>query len=315
VIRFPGIPNLPDPRQEGWPAFLLAFILREDRRLRQGWRILLFFVAWFLLSLFITIPVGLIFPGREPLPWVTPFLGGVVTLLVSWVFLVMEDRPLASMGLWLNRRWLRQFLTGVLGGLLLAGLPALLLAFLGGIHWRPAEVRILPLLGSGLLLAGAQALSQEAFARGYIFQRLVVGLGRWPAQGIIALGFLLFHDLAPGGVPRLLDILALVLMSLLLGEAWLSTRSLALPFGLHAGWSFSLSTLLGFAVSGRRSPGLLLPAADPAHPLWLTGGASGLEASLPGLGACTLLLLFLIWRSHRRSRFQDPDWDEPTRIF
>ncbi len=317
MIQFPGLSHLPDPRQEGWPTFLMAFFLREDHRLRQGWRILLFLVAWFLLGPLISIPVGLLFHGREAPPWVAPLLGGLVTLLVSWGFLAAEGRPLASMGLWLNRKWLRQMLAGLLGGLLLAGLPALWLASLGGIHWRPSEVRVLPTIGLGCLLAGAQAFSQEAIARGYVFQRLIVGLGRWPGQVIIALGFLILHGLVPSvsGLPRLLDLLALVLMSLILGEAWLATHSLALPFGLHAGWSFAQSTLLGFAVSGHRSPGLLLPTSNPAFPPWLTGGPSGLEAALPGLLASAIVLLVLLLRSHRRACFQDPDWDEPTRIF
>lgn len=316
-MRFPGLPDLPSPAQVGWPAFLTAFILREDRRLRQGWRILLFLMAWFLLGPLVSIPVGVIFTAREAPAWVPSLLGGLVTLLVSWGFLTAEGRPLGSLGLWLNRRWLRLLLAGFLGGLLLVGIPALVLASLGGIHWRAAEVRTLPLLGAGLLLAGSQALSQEAFARGYVFQRLIVGLGRWPAQCALALCFVGLHGLTPSasGLPRLLDFAYLVLMSFALGLAWLRTRSLALPFGLHAGWAFAQSTLLGFPANGHHAPGLFLPASNPALPLWVTGGASGLEGSLPGLLFLVLaVLLLLLWGS-RPGRFQDPDWDEPTRIF
>jgi hypothetical protein len=315
-MKFPGLPELPPPSQVGWPAFLISFILREDHRLRQGWRILLFLMAWFLLGPLISIPVGVMFPGREAPAWISPLLGGVVTLFVSWGFLAAEGRPLGSLGLWLNRRWVRLLLAGFLGGLLLVGLPALSLAFLGGLHWRAAEVRTLTTVGTGLLLAGAQALSQEAFARGYVFQRLIVGLGRWPAQALLALCFLALHGLVPtaSGLPRFLDVLYLILMSFLLGSAWLRTRSLALPLGLHAGWAFAQATLLGFPASGQKSPSLFLPVSDPSFPQWITGGAAGSEASLPGLLLVALGLLLLRLGAHRPGRFQDPDWDEPTRV-
>lgn len=307
------LPRLPRPGREGW----IAFILREDHRLRQGWRILLFLLAWFLLGpLLVAVPLGLLFPGREAPAWIAPLLGGLATLLVSWGFLALEDRPLASLGLWINRRWLRQMLSGLLLGLLMVALPALLLAALGAIHWRPTENRALPLLATGLLIAGARAFSQEIFARGYVFQRLAAGLGRWPAQGLVAFGFLLIHGLIPGafGLSRLLDLTALVLMSLVLGEAFLRTRSLALPFGLNAGWTFAQATLLGFSTGGQSTPGLYLPTANPTFSRWLTGGPSGLEASVPGLLASALTLLVMLWVSRRQNRFKDPEWDEPSRI-
>ena len=317
MLKLPGLPRLPNPTRAGWPAFLLAFLLRPDGRLRHGWRVLLFLIAWFLLGPLISTPVGLIFSGRPAAAWVTPLLAGLVTLLVSWGFLALEGRPLASLGLWLNRVWLRQLLTGLLGGFLLAGLPALLLAFLGGVHWRASEVRVFPAIVGGLLLAGAQAFAQEVFARGYVFQRLIAGLGRWPAQAIVALGFLAMHGLAPGatGLSRLLDLLALVLMSLMLGEAWLRARSLALPFGIHAGWSFVQCTLLGFAISGHTAPGLLVPTPNPAYRSWLTGGHSGFEASVPGLAVASLALLLLLLGNGRLRRSQGANWDENTRIF
>ena len=310
--------RFPRPGREGWFTFLAAFILREDRRLRQGWRILLFVLAWFLLGpLLVAMPMGLLFPGREAPAWVAPFLGGLATLLVSWGFLTMEDRPLASLGLWLNRKWLRQLIGGLLLGLLLVALPAVLFLSMGAIHWRAAEARPLSTLGIGFLIAASRAFSQEVFARGYVFQRLTAGLGHWPAQGLVALGFLALHGLAPGatGFPRLVDLAALALMSLVLGEAFLATRSLALPLGLNTGWAFAQATLLGFPTSRYATAPLYLPTTNPNLPVWLTGGAAGLEASLPGLLTAAIALLVLLMLGRRQNRFKDPDWDEPSRIF
>jgi hypothetical protein len=48
--------------------------------------------------------------------------------------------------------------------------------------------------------------------------------------------------------------------------------------------------VLGFGVSGEAEPGLLVPTFGSA-PTWLTGGAFGLEASLPGLLTLIVLLI------------------------
>lgn len=316
-MRFPGLPTLPDPRQEGWIAFFTAFLLREDHRLRQGWRILLFLVAVFLLRPLVDIPVGLIFHGGDAPAWVSALLAAGTTLVVSWGFLAVEGRPLASLGLWLGKRWLRQSLAGIVGGLLLAGVPALALTLAGAVQWQIREVSVPRTLGAGLLFAVSLAFSQELFARGYVFQRLIIGLGRWPAQAVLAVSFLYLHGMAPAlaGSLRLLDLVTLVLASLTLGEAWIRTQSLALPFGLHAGWTLAQGTLLGFAAGGRPIQGLLAPSLSPSHPAWLTGGASGVEASLPGVLTMALALGVLLLLPRRQDPFRDPDYDEPTRIF
>ena len=82
-MRFPGIPDLPDPRREGWGPFFKAFVLREDGRLRQGWRILGFLLALFLASLLVSAPVGLFFLGRSVPVWFPSLVAGLVCLLVS----------------------------------------------------------------------------------------------------------------------------------------------------------------------------------------------------------------------------------------
>lgn len=315
-MRFPGIPELPDPRRDGWGPFLKAFVLREDGRLRQGWRILGFLVALFLASLLVSVPVGLFFLGREVPAWFQPLVAGLVCLLVSWLFLGVEGRPLATLGLWLDRRFVRHALGGILGGLLLALVPAATLWGLGIYRWAPTEGALAALLVQGLLLALATGFYEELLARGYLFQRLIAGLGPWTAQGLVALAWLLLHGHAPG-LPwqaRLLDMGQVVLASLLLGQAWLRTHSLALPMGLHAGWVLAQGTLLGFPVGGVAPAALLAPVAREGAPAWLTGLGGGLESTLPTVGAFALaFLLFLPWR--RPAPPPASGWEDTTRIF
>lgn len=315
-MRFPGIPHLPDPRRDGWGPFLGAFVLREDGRLRQGWRVLAFLVALFLASLLVSVPVGLFYLGRAVPVWFPPLVAGLVCLLVTWGFLGVEGRPLATLGLWLDRRWVRHLLLGLLGGFLLVFLPSAGLWGLGLYRWVPAEGFLPALLGRGLLLAAATGFYEELLARGYLFQRLLAGLGPWPAQALVALAWLLLHGHAPG-LPwqaRLLDLLNVVLASLLLGQAWLRTRSLALPMGLHAGWVFAQGTLLGFPVGGVTPPALLVPRVSEGAPAWLSGLSGGLESTLPTAIAFALAFLLLLpWR--RPHPLPAADWEETTRIF
>ena len=62
--------------------------------------------------------------------------------------------------------------------------------------------------------------------------------------------------------------------------------------GIHLGWNWAQGNLLGFGVSGTEAgPTVLKPVFD--GPEWLTGGAFGLEASLPCLlviGVCCVWL-------------------------
>jgi len=64
--------------------------------------------------------------------------------------------------------------------------------------------------------------------------------------------------------------------------AFLKTKSLAMPLGLHFMANFTQGTILGFGVSGEKDPGLLKPVFDNA-PVWLSGGDFGIEASATGL--------------------------------
>ncbi len=85
----------------------------------------------------------------------------------------------------------------------------------------------------------------------------------------------------------------LFLAGLFLAYAYLRTRRLWLPIGLHIGWNFFESTVLGFPVSGLSLFGLLQNSL--AGPDIYTGGAFGPEAGLvllPALALGTILVYY-----------------------
>jgi hypothetical protein len=83
------------------------------------------------------------------------------------------------------------------------------------------------------------------------------------------------------------------LASIMFGLAFVRTKSLALPLGLHWMANWVQGGILGLAVSGSKQPGLLKPIFGTA-PNWLTGGQFGLEASLPGL-ICVLMIVVMLY--------------------
>ena len=62
-------------------------------------------------------------------------------------------------------------------------------------------------------------------------------------------------------------------------------------WALHFSWNFTMNGVFGLANSGRDLPGLIKPTVS--GPVWLTGGATGPEASVLSIGF-DLLLLFLL---------------------
>ena len=72
----------------------------------------------------------------------------------------------------------------------------------------------------------------------------------------------------------------------MLGAAYMLTRSLWLPMGLHAAWNFTQGEIFDIPVSGTPSRTVLVTRASAGHPL-LTGDGFGLEASLIAIVVAT----------------------------
>ena len=95
------------------------------------------------------------------------------------------------------------------------------------------------------------------------------------------------------GSVKLLASINIFLASILFGLAFIQTKSLATPLGLHWMANWVQGGVLGLGVSGTEQTGLLKPLFGEA-PTWLTGGQFGLEASLPGL-ICVVMMLSMFF--------------------
>jgi hypothetical protein len=267
---------------------LISTFLNSERQLRNGWWILLFFLG---LASFL-VPTLLIAQQHErdvSISW-----QATIIFLVSILCQLLRQKPLAELLGSFDVRWLKELFLGILLGSALMLIPAFILGILGWVDWRWSLVGLSVLASSVSLFAGV-AVAEELLFRGFVFQRLISGLGMWPAQLIAAAFFLLSHMNNPGmtGSTKVMAGINIFLASIMFGLAFVQTESLAMPLGLHWMANWMQGGILGFGVSGSEQSGLLKPVFGNA-PVWLTGGQFGLEASLPGL-LCVLIILFMLY--------------------
>lgn len=287
------------------------FFINEEGHLRSGWRLAIFVMA-FLISVQLT--QALLFRGFAVVlnrslndlsnsNWSFAVGHGSILIsatVVAWVCgALLEELPFRALGCSFQRGWLRNFGIGSAFGAATLFLAALLAAVTRGIQFRfdtAGERAIGETLAMSAILFVFAAAAEEMLFRGYPLQTLTRANIAWLGVLLTSVPFAAVHLNNPHAVPGF-TFLNTALAGVWLAVAYLRTRSLWLPLGLHWAWNWAQSSLLGLPVSGieRISPAPLLQAMN-AGPDWLTGGSYGIE----GGAACTLALLVstvVIWRT------------------
>ena len=170
------------------------------------------------------------------------------------------------------------------------------IAFLGGYHvhgWGS--------LGGAIALLGfmaAAAVTEELVFRGILFRIVEGRFGTWVALGVTAVLFGLAHLLNPHAT--LWGAIAIAIEAgAMLAAAYVATRSLWLPIGLHFGWNYAEGAIFGTDVSGSNTPEGLLHATT-SGPTLLSGGVFGPEASIYSVLAGTIVTIVFLWLARRR---------------
>jgi hypothetical protein len=249
------------------------------------------------------------------LVWLGGYLTGVTgtgllsAIFANWLALrIYENRHVVEIGLWLNRRSAENLAWGLAGG---AGSAALVLApalLAGAAHFTPTPADQ-PTVGtiifvSILLLAGSAG--EEIFFRGYGFQELLATVGPWATVIPVGVIFALLHGSNPGAT--WFSTANTAGFGILFGYAYLRSRDLWLPIGLHFGWNFTLP-LFGVNVSGLRMKVTGYEMSWTAGSLW-SGGEYGPEASI--LTSAVLIALFIYLRKAPIRRQISPLTDPPA---
>lgn len=207
-------------------------------------------------------------------------LPAILSLLFMTHFI--DHVPVGAYGLRFHENWMRDFVVGLVISVLMLityGGSSLVVGELGienlarqGSFWIPWS--------STLLILTVSAANEEILFRGYPLQLLMVAIGRWPAAVAMSVLFGLGHHLNPNAT--WLGTLNTFLAGMLLCVAYLRTRSLWFPYGIHIGWNLAIGPIFGFAVSGITMPSLWISRAGGSD--WVTGGPYGPEGGLLGTG-------------------------------
>lgn len=160
---------------------------------------------------------------------------------------------------------------------------------------------VVAFIGLGLV----PAFMEELLFRGIMFRWIEELGGSWTALLLTSLLFGLSHIVNPNATWFSSAAIAIE-AGLLLGAAYMLTRNLWLPIGLHAGWNFTQGEVFDVPVSGIDQHGLV--TATLSGPTLLSGGAFGLEASVIGLGATTAVGLWFLVRAIREGELVQPWW-------
>jgi hypothetical protein len=268
------------------------WFLGDDGRVRPLWRSLLFIVLTVVLIVLAgraMYLVGMDWPREARFGFRFVVFVGVL-LLESWFLLsVFDRRPFRNLGLWLYGGAGKEFLRGAAIGGALMGAGVLTMVVAGAVtyHGLAAE-RLHGFVLWGLVLLAASAAEEIAF-RGYGMQRMIQAMGETPGVLIFSALFALVHMDNPGST--LLATINTFFAGVLLGLAYLKTRALWLPIGLHWAWNFSMGQIYSLPISGLNFAPRLFQA-EVSGPEWLTGGSYGPEGSAL---MTVIILLGVIW--------------------
>ena len=286
------------------------FFLDKDRHLRSGWRLAIFIVAFLIcvqatqIALFLGLSAALHRSHNELISGYWGIAAGHGSILFS-AFVVgwacgglLEDLPFRALGCALHRGWLINFGAGSILGTAALLLAALLAFVTRGIHFSLDPAGAWPIAQTlivSLIVFVFAAAAEEMLFRGYPLQTLTRAHLAWLGVFLTSVPFAAVHLRNPNVVPGF-TFINTALAGVWLAVAYLRTRSLWLPLGLHWSWNWVQASVLGLPVSGieRISPAPLLKAIN-LGPDWLTGGAYGIE----GGAACTVALLIstvVIWQ-------------------
>lgn len=277
---------------------LNTIIFLHDGRLRAGWRVFLGVAVAMAANWLAAIIARLVTAGHSLLVFDLVYRPLAMALLIGGfcLLLVLADgiteNLLAAQGLGSQsaggKRWWQDALLGIAIGMGLIAAAVAVLAISGHYSSHASFTpRAMLISGPVLAILVAAAMAEEVMFRGYPFQRLVEAIGVWPAVLALSALFACVHWLNPHASAWAM--VNTVTVGVLLAIAYLRTRALWLPWGIHFGWNAAMGFIFGLPVSGLDFSVLVKGAAT--GPQWLTGGSYGLEAS--ALGTMVILLGFL----------------------
>lgn len=307
--------------------------LNRVGRLRSGWRLvisgLLIFVVTYIAFLFIGTLLALVLGPDVALRLFDSRWGFVIqgltlltpATLIGWACgKLFEDLPPRALGWGFTHGWLKDFFIGSLIGATSLLLATAFPVMTGSLRFTINAPLLLATIGKTVLTSIPvfiiAAAAEEAIFRGYPLQTMARSHLAWVSIIITSVIFSSGHLDNPNVVPGF-TFINTAIAGVWLAIAYLKTRNLWFPLGIHWAWNWTMAAVMGLPVSGitKLTPDPLLRATD-FGPAWITGGTYGIE----GGAACTVALIIstiLIWRTRLVSpdpeMFRLTDQENPQR--
>jgi len=261
-----------------------------DGRIRPIWRFFLSVVAVVLVVIAVQFLLGLALglAGISPTFFLSNALSGLSTfaalLGIFGLFArFFEAKPLGSVGLAFRGRWRTELGIGLaVGAIMILTVAGLEWALgIARFSWRGDGLQPLIVWSGGIVMLALAAANEEMVFRGYPFQRLVESIGVAGAIVVLSALFGAVHLRNPNRT--WVSAANTALVGIPFSIAYLRTRMLWLPIGMHFAWNFVQGFVLGLPVSGISFPVALLRAEVVGSKL-LTGGEYGPEGGLLATG-------------------------------
>jgi membrane protease YdiL (CAAX protease family) len=244
-------------------------------------------------------------PRHPDSPWllVNAAIAILTMLPLLWLFFRYVER--GPMTIYATDGWAKELLAGLAGGALLFSLMVAFVAVLGGyriIGHDGLQSIWMPLAAYALI----PAFAEELLFRGILFRYIEKAAGSWAALVITSALFGLAH-IYNENATWFSSFAIMIEAGILLGAIYMLTRRLWAAMGVHAAWNFTQGWIFGLPVSG--SPGGVgLNKGQLIGSDLLTGGAFGLEASVPAVVVATTAGIAILLVAVRRGRVIQPMW-------
>lgn len=231
----------------------------------------------------------------------------IFAVLAYWLLKKVEGEPLYDFAPY---KWSRELTGGLIIG---TGLMAIITGFV----WMMEHYRIAGWGNAGFMglaamlgLALSSGVAEEILFRGIFFRLTEKMMGSWFALAFSA-GLFGYLHIGNANATWFSSAAIAVEAGIMLGALYMLTRRLWAVIGLHAAWNFTQGYIFGIPVSGMKTPSLVQSTLSGSD--WMTGGAFGLEASVPALIVATAAGLAILRLAIMRGQLKHPMWAKKNR--
>ncbi len=227
-------------------------------------------------------------------PQLVMMIAGFIAIYIFRRF--VDRKSFISIGLSLKGQPL-SFLVGSAIAIAVISLGFVILLLTGAIEIASLQVDISYLL-TNLVLFIAVSVFEEMVFRGYILNNMMDIMNKYLALILSSLIFAVFH-LGNSGM-TFIAFTNLFLAGVLLGSAYIFTRDLWLPIGMHLFWNYTQGPVFGFNVSGEVINEQSLIIMHTYGDEMITGGAFGFEGSVVCSAISIVAIFLVIWYYKKR---------------